>query len=81
MLAEAENLLDRELLRGAYTARHPVFDDEEDEMAGELRLTLREIKANLGRSRALLASRPANPCSCAHSMYQVRRRGVRQMIE
>jgi hypothetical protein len=28
-----------------------------------------------------LARRPARPWSCAHSMYQVRRRGVRQMIE
>ena len=37
--------------------------------------------ADLGNLSAYFASLPANPCSCAHSMYQVRRRGVRQMIE
>lgn len=67
VLAEAESLLDRELLRGAYTARHPVFDNDEDEMAGKLRLTLREIQASLRRSRALQTSRPATSMALAQA--------------
>jgi hypothetical protein len=67
VLAEAENLLDRELLRGTYTGRHPAFGDEEDEMAGKLWLTLREIQASLRRSRTLQASQPATSMALAQA--------------
>jgi hypothetical protein len=67
VLAEAENLLDRELLRGAYTARHSSFLSEEDGVSERLRETLREIQANLRRSRVLQISQPATAMALAHA--------------
>lgn len=66
VLAEAENLLDRELLRGAYAPRRPGMGDE-DEGAEKLRMTLREIQASLRRARALLAEWPARAMALAQS--------------
>jgi hypothetical protein len=66
VLAEAENLLDRELLRGTYASRNPALGDE-DEMVEKLRLTLREIQASLRRSRGLLADWPATSMALAQS--------------
>jgi len=41
-----------------------------------------EVMSWIGdESARTLARRPARPWSCAHSIYQVRSRGVRQMIE
>jgi hypothetical protein len=66
-LAEAENLLDRELLRGTYAPRHPAFDGDDNEMAEKLRLTLREIQANLRRSRVLLTDLPSTSMALAQA--------------
>jgi hypothetical protein len=67
VLAEAENLLDRELLRGAYTARQSTFLNEENGVSERLRETLREIQANLRRSRFLQATRPATAMALAQA--------------
>lgn len=68
VLAEAENLLDRELLRGTYAPRHSAFGGgDDDETAEKLRLTLREVQASLRRSRALLVDRPATSMALAQA--------------
>jgi hypothetical protein len=67
VLAEAENLLDRELLRGTYASRHPAFADDDDEMTEKLRLTLREIQASLRRSRDLLTDLPSTSMALAQA--------------
>ena len=68
VLAAAENLLDRELLRGTYAGQSSLYSDEQ--MTGKLELTLRKIQSTLRRSRALHTVQPATSMALAQSALQ-----------